>query len=119
MVVKAEYDSIIMSTKIIFFILIIAGTVLEVFGDVLFKKWVVDHRNLFFWTGFTIYAIDTLFWAYSLKYETLSKAIAVFTILNLIIIVLVGVIFFKENLTLANKIGIVLGVLSILLMEIG
>jgi len=37
------------------------------------------------------------------------------TILNLIIVALVGVLYFKEDLSNTNKLGILLGVLSIIL----
>ena len=40
------------------------------------------------------------------------------SILNLIIVVLVGVLYFNETLSLVNKIGIALGVLSLILIEI-
>lgn len=36
----------------------------------------------------------------------------------LIILVLVGVLFFKEDLSLTNKIGIILGIIGIVLIEI-
>ena len=62
--------------------------------------------------------IGTVFWAVSLKYEFLSKAISVFAVLNLIVLVLVGVVLFKEDLSFINKIGIGLGVLSVILIEI-
>ena len=68
--------------------------------------------------GLAFYFTGTVFWAVSLKYEFLSKAISVFTVLNLIAVVLVGVLMFKEDLSLLNKIGICLGVLSVILIEI-
>jgi len=52
------------------------------------------------------------------KYEFLSKSISVFSILNLIVIVLVGMILFKEDLTFQNKVGIGLGIISIMLIEL-
>jgi multidrug transporter EmrE-like cation transporter len=39
-------------------------------------------------------------------------------VLNLIAVALVGVLYFKEDLTLINKIGIILGVVSVILIEI-
>jgi len=108
-----------MSTKILFWVFVFLGVVLEIVGDVFFKKWVTENRAMLFLVGFVVYAIGTLFWASSLKYEMLSKAISVFTILNLIAVVLVGVIFFKENISVVSKLGILLGVVSIFLIELG
>lgn len=98
--------------------LIALAVLLEVIGDVFFKKWALENKNQLLILGLIIYFIGTFFWAISLKYEFLSKAISVFTILNLIIIVLVGLIYFKEGLSLINKIGIGLGILSVILIEI-
>ena len=107
-----------MKYKIIFLMLVALAVALEVVGDVMFKKWAVGGRNVLLYLGLLIYFIGTIFWAVSLKYEYLSKAISVFTILNLIIIVLVGVLYFKEDLSLVNKAGIGLGILSVILIEV-
>lgn len=104
--------------KFIFFGLIALAVVLEVAGDILFKKWAIDNKNILLYVGLLIYFIGTIFWAISLKYELLSKAISVFTILNLIIVILVGVLYFKEDLSLINKIGMGLGILSVILIEV-
>ena len=104
--------------KITFFSLIILATVFEVVGDIFFKKWSIGSKNILLYIGLLAYCVGTVFWAISLRYEFLSKAISTFTILNLIIIILIGVLFFKENLSLANKIGIALGILSVILIEI-
>lgn len=104
--------------KYIFFGLIALAVVLEVAGDIFFKKWALENKNLLLYIGLLIYFVGTIFWAISLKYDYLSKAISVFTILNLIAVVLVGVIYFKEDLSLINKLGIGLGVISVFLIEI-
>jgi len=104
--------------KLIFFGLVALAVVLEVAGDIFFKKWSIDSRNILLYAGLLIYFIGSVFWAVSLKYEYLSKAISVFTILNLIIVILVGVLYFQEELSLINKVGIGLGILSVILIEI-
>lgn len=106
------------ASKLIFFLLIIIAVAFEVIGDIYFKKWSVDNRNTLLYIGLLIYFIGTIFWAVSLKYEYMSKAIPIFTILNLIVVILVGVLFFKEDLSTINKIGIGLGILSVFLLEI-
>ncbi len=104
--------------KVVFFALILGATALEVIGDIFFKKWVIENNNIILIFGFVIYFIGTILWAFSLRYEYLSKAISVLTILNLIAVVLVGVLYFKEDLTLLNKIGIALGIISVTLIEL-
>lgn len=104
--------------KFIFFGLIALAVVFEVVSDIFFKKWSIDNKNVLLYIGLLIYFIGTIFWAVSLKYGYLSKAISVFTVLNLIIVVLVGVIYFKEDLSMINKVGIGLGILAVILIEI-
>ncbi len=107
-----------MNLKIIFFLLIGLAVLLEVFADILFKKWAVLDKKSLLVIGLALYFVGTVFWALSLKHEYLSKAVSVFTVLNLICVVLVGVIYFKEDLSLINKAGIALGIVSVVLMEI-
>jgi multidrug transporter EmrE-like cation transporter len=104
--------------KIVFFGLIILAVSLEVVGDILFKKWTIETKNILLISGLMIYFVGTIFWAFSLKYDYLSRAVSVFTILNLIVVVLVGVVMFNENLSLLNKIGVLLGIVSIVLLQI-
>jgi multidrug transporter EmrE-like cation transporter len=106
-----------MALKIAFFALIFLAVALEIGGDIFFKKWSLANSNTMLYIGLTVYFLGSIFWALSLKYETLSKAISVFTILNLVIVAAVGVLYFKEDLTVINKLGIALGILSIILVE--
>jgi drug/metabolite transporter (DMT)-like permease len=107
-----------MTLKIIFFSLIFLAVALEIGGDVLFKKWSLANSNSMLYIGLGVYFLGSIFWALSLRYEPLSKAISVFTILNLVAVALVGVLYFKEDLTIMNKLGIALGVISIILVEL-
>ena len=104
--------------KVTFLIIILVATLFEVAADILFKKWSLDGREWLLWVGIGLYTIGTIGWAYSLKFEQLSKAIVVFTLLNLVLVTLAGVIIFNENLSPINKIGILLGIASIILLEI-
>lgn len=109
--------SVIIS-KYLFLLLVTLAVALEVIADVLFKKWAIENKNYLLTVGLAIYMVGTAFWAYSLRYEYLSKAISVFAVLNLIILVLVGVLFFKEDLSTTNKIGVILGIVSVILIEL-
>lgn len=105
-------------TKIIFLSLIIVAVALEVFADILFKKWSNTNKLYFIIIGFIIYLAGTLFWAFSLRYEFISKAGSVFVLLNLIGLTMAGVLIFKEKLSITNWAGIFLGLISILLIEL-
>lgn len=104
--------------KILFLSIMVVVAFLEVGGDILFKKW-----SLAGWTGFLLlgllaYLLAAGCWAFSLKYETLSRAIFVFTIINLFFGVLAGIMIFGDQITLWQKVGMVLGIISIVLIEL-
>lgn len=90
----------------------------EIMADILFKYWSINARGVFLWGGVALYGIATIIWANSLKFEQLSKAITIFTVVNLIVVILVGVALFNENLSLLNKIGVLLGVISVILVQL-
>lgn len=104
--------------KALFLVLIVVVAFLEVAGDILFKEWVIHNNKLQLFLGVIIFTIATIIWAFSLKYGTLSKSMVIFAVITLIVGVLVGVLFYKESLTTTNIIGIVLGLASIVLLEI-
>lgn len=104
--------------KSAFFLLILLAVAFEVFADILFKKWALTDRFVYIAIGTIVYIASTISWAFSLKYEYLSKAITVFSVLNLAILILVGVFFFKEDLSLWNKLGLLFGVASVVLLQI-
>ncbi len=101
-----------------FLVLIFLAVVFEVVADVSFKFAHLQSRHLWLWLGVGLYTIGTVIWAFSLRYEFLSKAISIFTVLNLIAVILVGVLFFQEQLSLLNKVGVGLGVLAVILMQL-
>ncbi len=101
-----------------FAMLIILAVILETVADILFKMSYLQSKASLLWIGVGLYTIGTIVWAFSLKFEHLSKAITIFSILNLIAVVLVGVLFFKEDISMINKIGIGLGIISVVLMQL-
>lgn len=104
--------------KLTFFALIALAIIFEVTADIIFKQWSITKSNTLVSVGFIIYTIGTVFWIISLRYEGLAKAISLFTVLNLIIIAAVGIVLFKEHLSLVNKLGIALGIISVILLEL-
>ena len=104
--------------KYFFSLLVIIVSVLEVVGDILFKEWTIKGGKLLLIIGVAAYLAATIFWAFSLKFQNLSKAVVIFGVLTVIIGVLVGVLLYKEPLSAINIIGIILGLACIVLLEI-
>jgi multidrug transporter EmrE-like cation transporter len=105
------------TVKYLFFSLLAASLVFEVVADILLKKWSLNAKTWALVIGLGLYFIGTVFWAFSLRHEVLSKAVSIFTVLNLVLVVLAGVIVFDDHLTTANKIGVALGICSVILLE--
>lgn len=97
---------------------ILVAVVFEVVADIFFKKWALAEGKVFLAAGLALYFIGTVIWAYALKFEDLSKAIVVFVVLNLVLAVLAGVSIFGETLTTMQKVGITLGIVSVVLLEL-
>lgn len=104
-------------TKILFLILVILASLFEAMGDIFLKKWSMASQPLFFILGIFVYIIATLVWAFSLRYEMLSKAIVICSIVNLLVVILAGVFLFSEQLSLINKFGIIIGVIAVILLQ--
>lgn len=94
-----------MNAKFIFLLLVGLAVLLGIIADVLFKSWALRHRTILLTIGLLLYFTGTVFWAISLRYEYLSRAVSFFTVLNMLAVVLAGVFFFQEQLSLVNKIG--------------
>ncbi len=101
----------------IFWLLLLCAVSLEIVADVLFKEWSHHHRNNWLVFGLIVYGAGTVLWAYSLKYEGLSKALVFFTLTNLLVGVALGTLLYKESLSLPNKAGVVLALIAIGLLE--
>jgi multidrug transporter EmrE-like cation transporter len=105
-------------SQILFLVLIIIAVTFESLADVSFKLSYVQDKNMWLWSGLVLYTISTIIWALSLKYEFLSKAVAIYTILNLIAVILIGVFFFDESMSTISKIGLGMGIVSVILMQL-
>jgi multidrug transporter EmrE-like cation transporter len=98
-------------------ILILIGASLEVFADIFFKIWNDKGGNHLIITGILLYLIGTGCWVASLKYLTFTKSGVIFLLLNIILLSLTGLFFFKDDLSVINKVGILLGIASIIMVE--
>jgi multidrug transporter EmrE-like cation transporter len=108
-----------LTPKQTFIVLILIGTTLEVVGDILFKKWSIEGKNILLVAGLLIYFAGAVPWALSLQHAEVSEAIVVFMVLNVIGVVLAGMFLFHETISDIQKVGIGMGILSIVLLEWG
>jgi multidrug transporter EmrE-like cation transporter len=99
-------------------ILAIGGIILTA-GDVVMKKWVNTNSNIFYIIGIAVWIIGLLFLAESFKFKNIAVASLIFNIFNIITLAAVSWLYFKEKLSGLEMAGILLGILAIILLEVG
>lgn len=100
-----------------FIFLFIGGSVLTI-GDIIMKKWVINNNMFLFISGLAIYLFGLIFLAYSFKYKNIAVASTIFVIFNIITLSIVSWFYFKETLSTYQLIGIILGISSVLFLEL-
>lgn len=103
--------------NIIGLILVFIGAVIEVFADIAFKWWNDRNEIHLIIVGVILYLTGTAFWVASLRYESFTKSGTVFLLLNIILLTMAGLLLFKDNISDINRLGIILGIISIIMIE--
>jgi len=82
------------------------------------KKWVVTNNYWFYAIGMVIYLVGLNFLAQSYKFKNIAVASVIFVIFNVVTLSLVSWFYFKETLSLLQIIGICLGIVAVVLLEL-
>lgn len=72
--------------------------------------------NGFFLAGAAIYALTAFGWVWAMPHLKLSQLGAFYSVSSVLLLTLVGVVFFKETLQVKEIIGIALGITSLILI---
>lgn len=99
-------------------ILLLIGGIVFTLGDLIMKKWALTNSHLFYLIGMGLYIVGLAFLAQSYKYKHIGIASAIIVLINIIALSLVSYFYFKETLSLAHIFGLVLGMISILIIEL-
>lgn len=100
-------------------ILLALGGIVLTAGDIVMKKWVNTHSNIFYFIGIAIWLIGLLFLAESFKFKNIAVASLIFNIFNIVTLVAVSWLYFNEKLSGLALMGIILGIIALILLEIG
>jgi len=101
----------------IFWLLITISVLLEVIGDTFCKLGMNLSNNFHLGLGILFYILGSVIWIASLKYEIFTKAGTVFIVMNMMLFVAVGFLIFKDKLNHWQWTGIILGILSLILIN--
>lgn len=99
-------------------ILLAIGAFIDTAGDIIMKKWVVSKNIWIFAAGMLTYLIGLGFLAYSYNYKNIAVASVIFVILNIIMLSIVSWLYFHESLSSLQIIGIIIGIIAIIVMEL-
>jgi multidrug transporter EmrE-like cation transporter len=100
-------------------IILAIGGILLTIGDLFMKKWVMSNAAGIYVTGMIFYVIGLNFLAASFKYKNIAVASVIFVLFNVITLLLFSYFYFKEGLSSYEIIGMVLGIVAIVLLELG
>jgi len=98
-------------------ILLIGGLSLTA-GDLIAGKW-VENRNKFLYILIMLfYMIGLNFLVISYQFKDIAVASIILEIFNVTSLTLAGIYFLKENITKTELAGIIVGVLSVIILEL-
>jgi multidrug transporter EmrE-like cation transporter len=69
-----------------------------------------------FWTGFAIYGASAFGWVYALRWFKLSAIGAIFSVVLILLLALMGITLFSERLNTMEVVGLILAVTSIVIL---
>lgn len=99
-------------------VLLAIGAFIDTIGDIIMKKWVVDKNVWVFVMGMLTYLIGLGFLAYSYNYKNIAVASVIFVIINIVMLSVVSWFYFNETLSPLQIIGIIVGVIAIIILEL-
>jgi len=99
-------------------ILLLIGGLILTLGDIFMKKWVNTNAWLFYFIGLAAYLIGLNFLAQSFKFKNIAVASVIFVIFNVVTLSIVSWFYFKETLSPIQIIGMIIGIIAIVILEI-
>lgn len=98
---------------------IIIGAISLTAGDVVFKYWLVYKGGPLYLVGFLLYAFGLVCVIESFKYENIAVASAMIVLFNISMLTLVSWVYFQEIPTSLALVGLAIGAIALVLLELG
>ena len=87
----------------------------EMIADVLAKNWSIKGNLYLAVFSLLSYMLANVFWLFALKNGSgLTKGAIIFSVSSAIIATILGVFFYKENISFVQLLGVFLGLISLL-----
>ena len=98
--------------------ILLAAAIIATIGDILLKKWIITKGTWLYILGILMYLIAANFLAQSFRYKNIAVASIIYVVINIIILSVVSWFYFKETLNTMQIAGIVLGLVSVIVLEL-
>ena len=91
--------------------------IFEIAADILSKEWSLNPRFYFLIGGISFYLLANIAWLFSLRYGSgLARGVSIFSVACAVLAIVIGVVFYKEEISRLQLVGMVLGVFSLILI---
>lgn len=100
--------------------MLFGGGIILTIGDIIATEWVRVEGGLFLYLlTMVFYVIGMAILIKSYEREDIPVASVIMVVFNVIILTIVGVTIFQEEITISKVVGILLGFISLMLLEFG
>ena len=97
------------------YVMLLLSLVSEIAADYCFKVWSLNNKPWTLVAGVALYGLATVFFAFSLRGTSMTKMWCMYTLVNIVAAVAIGV-YFGDPFPLRTKLGVALSVLAILVL---
>ncbi|MBT5021415.1 hypothetical protein HOK51_09690 [Candidatus Woesearchaeota archaeon] len=87
-------------------------------GDALLAGWARGNGLIFLLSGLIFNIIGIIFYATTLRIESIGVATAMFLAINIVAVSLYGMFFLRDHISISKICGIILIIFAIILIEI-
>ena len=108
-----------MDSKTLAILVTIGFSMVGVLGDYFLKQASTQPqpmRTMEFYIGFAVYASTAFGWAFVMKYLKLATISVVYSVSMVVLLTVLGLVFFRETLTLSELIGLAMAIGSLILL---
>lgn len=97
-------------------VLVVVGVGIESVGLYCLKEYADTHHKSYLILGILLYVVVALMFVALLKQRNLGLTNGLWNVLSTVMVVIVGYFAFKEELSIKEVIGIILGIFSLVLL---
>ncbi len=98
--------------------LLLLGAACVALGDYFGKSWSLDQRTSLYILSLATYALSAVFYLPTLLKESLVITTVIWSILIILVSIFIGLVLFKETLSPVRTIGVILGLVSLVILNV-